>query len=60
MTKFYVEDTVIEKLREQDLNIDVLLQKYAKKQKTEIVRRVVEDEEFIMTYFDDKIEIVRK
>lgn len=64
MTRFCVEDTVIERLKEQGLNATDLLRERTKikKQKIEIVRRIVEveDEEFIITYFDDKIEIIRK
>lgn len=59
---YRIENTIVEKLNEEGLNATDLLQEHAKikKQKIEIVRRVVEDEEFITTYFDDKIEIVRK
>lgn len=37
MTRFCVEDILIEELKEQGLNIDDLLQIHAKKQKTETI-----------------------
>ncbi|KKL82646.1 hypothetical protein LCGC14_1982690 [marine sediment metagenome] len=60
---YRIESTIVEELKEQDLNADDLLQAHTKKytkQKIEVVRRIVEDEEFITTFFDNKIEIVRK
>ena len=60
---YRIESTIVERLKEQDLNAIDLLQAYAKshtKQKIEVAKRVVEDEEFITTYFDNRIEIIRK
>ena len=58
-----IESTILEKLKEQGVNVIDILREYIKKHKkskTEVVRRIVEDEKFITTFFDNKIEIVRK
>lgn len=60
---YRIESEIVEKLKGQDLSAIDLFQEYVKdhkKRKIEVPRRIVEDEEFIITYFDNKIEIVRK
>jgi len=54
-----IERRILEKLKEQGINVIDILRKYAKKHK-EVARRIVEDEKFITTFFDNKIVIVRK
>lgn len=60
---YRIESKIVEELKAKGLNATNLLQAHAKshtKPKTEEAKRVVEDEKFITTYFDNRIEIVRK
>lgn len=61
---YRIESKIIETLEERDLNATDLLREYGnksyKKQKTEVAKRVVEDEKFITKFFDNRIVIIRK
>ena len=48
MTKFCVEDFLIEEIKEQDCNINSLLQEYVKETKTEVTVEYQIDNELIV------------